>query len=99
MSLTPLNRSLHIYLFRFVDSYLSIFLVIVPWSNTSAGVVVAAAMVAVDLGREATLCRLAPTPRVSPPPPLASAHLSRRRRHERRICLETYETILSFLSG
>lgn len=28
MSLTPLNRSLHIYLFRFVDSYLSIFLVI-----------------------------------------------------------------------
>lgn len=37
MSLTPLNRSLHIYLFRFVDSYLSIFLVIVPWSNTSAG--------------------------------------------------------------
>lgn len=63
MSLTPLNRSLHIYLFRFVDSYLSIFLVIVPWSNTSAGVVVVAA----DLGREATLCRLAPTPRVSPP--------------------------------
>lgn len=84
MSPTPLNRSLHTCLFRFVDFYY--FFLSSIWSNTSAGGSRQGSDSAASTFATSAVARRH----------LLFTRLSRWRHLERHICLETYETILSF---
>lgn len=84
MSLTPLNRSLHICLFRFVDFYLFSPVIYLKQHLSRGGP-----------GREATLCCLPLPPALPFPDNFPSLAFQKQRHLERHICLETYETILS----